>query len=45
MHAAADPIVPLLLDLAIILAAAKVAGWLSVKIGQPAVLGELVAAS
>jgi len=43
MHAAADPIVPLLLDLAIILAAAKVAGWLSVKIGQPAVLGELVA--
>jgi len=38
-----DPVVPLLLDLAVILAAAKLAGWLSVKIGQPAVLGELIA--
>jgi Kef-type K+ transport system membrane component KefB len=38
-----DPVTPVILALAIILAAAKVAGHLAVKIGQPAVLGELVA--
>jgi len=38
-----DPVVPLLLDLAIILGAAKVAGWMAIRVGQPAVLGELVA--
>ena len=38
-----DPAVNLLLELVIILGAAKLAGWLSVRIGQPAVLGELIA--
>jgi len=38
-----DPVVPLLLSLSIVLGAAKIAGWLSTRIGQPAVLGELVA--
>ena len=38
-----DPVVPLLLNLAIILGAAKVSGWLAIKAGQPAVLGELLA--
>jgi len=39
----ADPVTPVILALAIILAAAKLAGHLAVRIGQPAVLGELVA--
>jgi Kef-type K+ transport system membrane component KefB len=38
-----DPIAPVLLALAVILAAAKFAGGLAVRVGQPAVLGELVA--
>ena len=38
-----DPVVPLLLNLAIVLGAAKVSGWLATKAGQPAVLGELLA--
>ena len=38
-----DPVTPVVLALAIILAAAKLAGHLAVRIGQPAVLGELVA--
>lgn len=37
------PVVPLLLLLAIIILAAKLAGLLSSRIGQPAVLGELLA--
>ncbi|HEY6147036.1 MAG TPA: cation:proton antiporter, partial [Thermoanaerobaculia bacterium] len=40
---AVDPIVPLLLGLSIVLGAAKVAGWLATRLGQPAVLGELIA--
>ena len=39
----ADPVTPLVLALAIILAAAKLGGHLAVRFGQPAVLGELVA--
>jgi Kef-type K+ transport system membrane component KefB len=39
----ADPVTPVVLALAIILAAAKLAGHLAVRMGQPAVLGELVA--
>ncbi len=39
----ADPVTPIVLALAIILAAAKVGGHLAVRLGQPAVLGELVA--
>jgi Kef-type K+ transport system membrane component KefB len=38
-----DPIAPVLLALAVILAVAKCAGDLAVRLGQPAVLGELVA--
>lgn len=38
-----DPVVPLLLNLSIVLAAAKLGGWLAVRVGQPAVLGELLA--
>jgi len=38
-----DPVVPILLSLSIVLGAAKVAGWLSTRLGQPAVLGELIA--
>ncbi|HKQ20323.1 MAG TPA: cation:proton antiporter [Candidatus Eisenbacteria bacterium] len=38
-----DPVVPLLLNLVIILGAAKLSGWLAIKAGQPAVLGELLA--
>jgi Kef-type K+ transport system membrane component KefB len=38
-----DPVAPVLLALAVILAAAKFAGGLAVRVGQPAVLGELVA--
>jgi Kef-type K+ transport system membrane component KefB len=37
-----DPVVPLLLALAVILAAGKFGGWLAVRAGQPAVLGELL---
>jgi hypothetical protein len=39
----ADPVTPVVLALAIILAAAKLAGHLAVRIGQPSVLGELIA--
>src|SRR5688572_24389010 len=39
----ADPVAPVLLALAVILTAAKVSGNLAIRIGQPAVLGELVA--
>ena len=39
----ADPVTGVLLALTVILAAAKVAGHLSVRVGQPAVLGELLA--
>ncbi|MEW5988881.1 MAG: cation:proton antiporter, partial [Chloroflexota bacterium] len=35
-------IVPLLLALALVIAAAKAGGWLSNRLGQPAVLGELL---
>jgi Kef-type K+ transport system membrane component KefB len=38
-----DPVTPVVLALAIILAAAKLAGHLAARMGQPAVLGELVA--
>jgi len=41
-HGHEDPIAPILLGIVIILAAAKVGGGLFEKIGQPAVLGELV---
>jgi Na+:H+ antiporter len=37
-----DPVVPLLLSLAIILSAAKLGGAVAVAAGQPAVLGEIV---
>jgi len=37
-----DPVSPLLLRLAILLAAAKLAGWIAVKARQPAVLGEIL---
>jgi len=39
---ASDPVTPVLAALAVVLTAAKVAGDLSVRAGQPAVLGELV---
>jgi Kef-type K+ transport system membrane component KefB len=39
----ADPVTPIVLALAIILAAAKLGGHLAVRLGQPAVLGELIA--
>ncbi|KHE92113.1 MAG: cation:proton antiporter [Candidatus Scalindua rubra] len=42
MHGHADPIAPILLSIIIILAAAKIGGGIFEKIGQPAVLGELV---
>ena len=38
-----DPVTPVIIALAVILAAAKLGGHLAVTIGQPAVLGELVA--
>jgi Kef-type K+ transport system membrane component KefB len=38
-----DPIAEVLLALTVILAAAKIAGHISVRLGQPAVLGELLA--
>jgi Kef-type K+ transport system membrane component KefB len=37
-----DPVVPLLLALAVILGSGKLGGWLAVRAGQPAVLGELL---
>ncbi len=39
----ADPVTPVVFALAVILAAAKLAGDLAARMGQPAVLGELVA--
>jgi Kef-type K+ transport system membrane component KefB len=39
----ADPVTPVVIALAVILAAAKLGGHLAMQIGQPAVLGELVA--
>lgn len=41
--AAASDLLPLLLALAVLIASAKVVGSLSVRLGQPAVLGELIA--
>ncbi|MGH2627253.1 MAG: cation:proton antiporter, partial [Anaerolineales bacterium] len=41
--AAADELLPLLFMLAVLVAAAKVFGSLSLRLGQPAILGELVA--
>lgn len=38
----ADPIVPLLLGMALVLGAGKLGGWLATRAGQPAVLGELI---
>ncbi len=38
-----DPVTPVVIALAVILAAAKLGGHLAAQIGQPAVLGELVA--
>lgn len=38
----ADPVAPLVLALAVILIAAKLGGELAIRLGQPAVLGELV---
>ena len=38
-----DPVTTVVLGLAVILAAAKLAGHLAVRVGQPAVLGELAA--
>jgi Kef-type K+ transport system membrane component KefB len=40
--APADPVAAVVLALAVILAAAKLGGGLAVRVGQPAVLGELV---
>jgi len=37
-----DPVAPLLLRLAVLLGAAKLAGWLAVRARQPAVLGEIL---
>ena len=37
-----DPVTPFLLDLSIVLASAKLAGWAATRVGQPAVVGELV---
>ena len=37
-----DPVVPLLLGLALVLGAGKLGGWLATRASQPAVLGELV---
>ena len=43
MSAHADPIIAVVLALAVILTAAKIAGHVAVRLGQPAVLGELIA--
>ena len=37
-----DPVAPLLIRLALLLGAAKLAGWLAVRSRQPAVLGEIL---
>ncbi len=37
-----DPVSPLLIRLAILLGAAKLAGWAAVRMRQPAVLGEII---
>ncbi len=37
-----DPVAPLLIRLAILLGAAKLAGWVALRMRQPAVLGEIV---
>lgn len=37
-----DPVTPIVLALAVILAAAKLGGEVAVRVGQPAVLGELI---
>jgi len=37
-----DPVSPLLIRLAILLGAAKLAGWVAVRMRQPAVLGEII---
>jgi Na+:H+ antiporter len=37
-----DPVAPLLIQLALLLGAAKLAGWLAIRARQPAVLGEIV---
>jgi Kef-type K+ transport system membrane component KefB len=42
-HGSEDPIAHVLVALTVILAAAKIAGHISVRLGQPAVLGELIA--
>ncbi len=39
---ASDPVLPVLFALAVILVAAKLGGELAIRLGQPAVLGELV---
>jgi Kef-type K+ transport system membrane component KefB len=41
--AATEILLDLLLDLAIIIVAARVLGGLAVRVGQPAVVGEIVA--
>jgi Kef-type K+ transport system membrane component KefB len=43
MSAPMDPLVGLLLSLAIVLTCAKIAGHVATRIGQPPVLGELAA--
>ncbi|MEK6764698.1 MAG: cation:proton antiporter [Planctomycetota bacterium] len=42
IHGHEDPVAPILLGIVIVLAAAKIGGGIFEKIGQPAVLGELV---
>ncbi len=42
-HGSAEPVAQVLLALTVILATAKIAGHISVRLGQPAVLGELIA--
>jgi Kef-type K+ transport system membrane component KefB len=43
LGASADPVAPVILGLAVILLAAKLGGDLAARVGQPEVLGELVA--
>ena len=38
-----SPILQLLLELSLLITAAKLAGLISIKLGQPAVLGEILA--
>jgi Kef-type K+ transport system membrane component KefB len=38
-----DPVVPLLLGIALVLIGGKLGGWIASRLGQPAVLGELLA--